>query len=232
MNDFLSTYWLDILGTITGLVYIYQEYKASISLWITGIIMPVIYMFVYFDAGLYADFGMQIYYVLAAVYGFVLWRWGDYLQPVVCNIKRTCRIDRSSKSRTTENGNAETVKDDTEVLISHFPKRYILRSTLVFFVLWLTIYEILIHYTNSTVPVLDSFGNSLSFIGLWALSHKYIEQWWIWIIVDVELAALYVYKNLPFTAGLYAIYVIIAVAGFYKWKRMMKEQAKEQNNKN
>ena len=52
--------WLDIAGTIIGLVYIYQEYKASIWLWVTGLIMPMVYMFVYYEAGLYADFGMQV----------------------------------------------------------------------------------------------------------------------------------------------------------------------------
>ena len=51
---------LDMLGCIVGLIYIYQEYKASIWLWLTGIIMPVIYMFVYYDAALYEDLGMKI----------------------------------------------------------------------------------------------------------------------------------------------------------------------------
>ena len=64
--------WLDIAGTIIGLVYIYQEYKASIWLWVTGLIMPMVYMFVYYEAGLYADFGMQVYYVLAAIYGLLV----------------------------------------------------------------------------------------------------------------------------------------------------------------
>jgi len=69
------------------------------------------------------------------------------------------------------------------------------------------------------VPVLDSFGNALSFIGLWWLARKYVEQWLLWIVIDAELSALYVYKGLPFTAGLYALYVAIAVAGYFKWKK-------------
>ena len=171
---------LDMLGCLVGLIYIYQEYKASIWLWLTGIIMPVIYMFVYYEAGLYADFGMQIYYTLAAIYGFLYWRFG--------------------RKKGTE-----------EIPITHFPRRLILPSFLVFL--------LLIRFTNSTVPVLDSFGNALSFIGLWALAKKYIEQWWIWIVVDIELAALYLYKGIPFTAALYALYAVIAVAGYFKWKR-------------
>jgi len=92
----------------------------------------------------------------------------------------------------------------------------------VFFVAWAVIYWILIRFTNSNIPVLDSFGNALSFIGLWALARKYLEQWIIWIVVDGVLAGLYIYKGIPFKASLYALYVVIAVMGYFKWLRMMK----------
>ena len=195
MNDFFATYWLDILGTVIGLVYIYQEYKASIYLWITGIVMPVVYMFVYIDAGLYADFGMQVYYALAAAWGFAVWRWGK--------------------------------KDETQdsvICITHFPLRLLLPAAMMFLLLWALIYWVLVNYTDSTVPVLDSWGNALSVIGLWALARKYLEQWWIWIAVDAELAVLYVYKDLPFTASLYALYTVIAIAGYFKWRKMLQSE--------
>ncbi|MDD7334911.1 MAG: nicotinamide riboside transporter PnuC [Prevotella sp.] len=200
MQQFLSDHWLDILGTITGLVYIYQEYKASIYLWLTGIIMPVIYIFVYLDAHLYADFGMQVYYVLAAVYGFLTWQWNKFMK-------------KGDGSRHTE-----------ELPITHMPLRAVIPAVAVFLVMWVGIYYILILFTNSTVPVLDSFGNALSIIGLWALARKYVEQWLIWIVADIELSALYVYKDIPFTAMLYALYVVIAVAGYRKWIQIMKKE--------
>ncbi len=200
MQQFLSDHWLDILGTITGLVYIYQEYKASIYLWLTGIIMPVIYIFVYLDAHLYADFGMQVYYVLAAVYGFLTWQWNKFMK-------------KGDGSRHTE-----------ELPITHMPLRAVIPAVAVFLVMWVGIYYILILFTNSTVPVLDSFGNALSIIGLWALARKYVEQWLIWIVADIELSALYVYKDIPFTAMLYALYVVIAVAGYRKWLQIMKKE--------
>ena len=74
MEEFVNT--LDITATIVGLVYIWLEYKASIYLWIVGIIMPLIDIFLYYEAGLYADFGMAIYYALAATYGYVVWKFG------------------------------------------------------------------------------------------------------------------------------------------------------------
>lgn len=204
MDSFFSTYWLDILGTMIGFVYIYQEYKAQIGLWITGIIMPVVYMFVYINAGLYADFAMQVYYAVAAIYGFIEW----YL--------------RKTPEAIEEGGEVTTI--EKELPITHYPKRTLYYSLLTFLVMWGVIYLLLIKFTNSTVPVADSFGNALSFIGLWALSRKYIEQWWIWMVVDTELSILYFYKGIPFTSGLYAAYVVICFFGYIKWKKMMQEQ--------
>lgn len=182
---------LDVVGTIIGLVYIYQEYKASIWLWFTSIVMPAVYTFVYYEAKLYADFAMQIYYIIVSIYGFLYWQFG----------KRQ--------------------KDDKELPITRFPKRKIIPTMVLFLALWGAVYYILITFTNSNVPVLDSFGNSLSIIGLWALAKKYLEQWWIWFVADIELSALYFYKSIPFTAALYALYALIAIAGYFKWKRMM-----------
>lgn len=74
LHSFFTDYQkLEILGAVVGLIYIYQEYKASIWLWVTGIVMPAIYLFVYYEAQLYADFGMQIYYIIAGIYGFLYW---------------------------------------------------------------------------------------------------------------------------------------------------------------
>jgi len=67
---------LELIGTLVGLAYLWLEYKASIYLWIASIIMPAIYIFVYYEAGLYADFGINIYYLGAAVYGWWVWKYG------------------------------------------------------------------------------------------------------------------------------------------------------------
>ena len=200
-NDFLLV--LDITATIVGLVYIWLEYRASIYLWIAGIIMPAIDIFLYYEAGLYADFGMAIYYTLAALYGYAVWKWGK------------------------KRGTAA----DEQLPITRFPRRKVLPVALLFAVAWAAIYEILIHFTNSDVPITDSFANALSFVGLWALARKYLEQWMVWIVVDVVLSVLYIYKGIPFKASLYALYVVIAVAGYFKWKKMMIVQPSERYGK-
>ena len=65
---------LQIVGVALGLLYLWLEYRADIRLWIVGLIMPVVHGALYFKAGLYADCSMQVYYVLAGLYGLAVWR--------------------------------------------------------------------------------------------------------------------------------------------------------------
>ena len=60
-------------------------------MWVTGIIMPAISVFVYYDAGLYADFGINIYYCIAAIYGFLVWQFGKKKTEKTLPVTRTPR---------------------------------------------------------------------------------------------------------------------------------------------
>lgn len=186
--------WLDILTTVLGLIYIYLEYRASIWLWLVGVVMPALDVYLYWGHGLYGDAGMAVYYTLAAVYGFCAWRFGKKRHPHA----------------------------DEEMPITHMPRQLYAGACLFFAAAWVVIYYILIRFTNSDVPLLDSFTNALSFVGLWALARKYVEQWVFWIVVDIISTYLYIYKGIPFKAALYGLYTIIAVMGYYKWKSMIK----------
>jgi nicotinamide mononucleotide transporter len=189
----MSLDWLDIITTILGLLYIWLEYRAHIALWVVGIVMPALDVYLYYSHGLYGDAGMAVYYTLAAVYGLCIWKF------------------------------KKTKHKQLDLPIIRMPRRQYLPVVLFFFAAWGAIYYILIRWTNSTVPVLDSFTNALSFVGLWALARKYLEQWFFWMVVDVVCCVLYVQKGIPFKAGLYGLYVIIAVMGYLKWKQMMQE---------
>ena len=76
MLEYLSAHWLDITTTILGIIYLVLEYKASIALWIVGIIMPALDVWLYWTHGLYGDAGMAVYYTLAALYGYAVWKFG------------------------------------------------------------------------------------------------------------------------------------------------------------
>ena len=72
MTAYLSLHWLDILTTLLGLTYIVLEYRASIFLWLVGIVMPLLDIWLYFSHGLYGDAAMAVYYTGAALYGLSL----------------------------------------------------------------------------------------------------------------------------------------------------------------
>lgn len=68
----------EIAGVIVGLIYLWLEYRASVWLWAASIVMPAIYIFIYAESGFYADMGINIYYLVASIYGWVAWlRRGD-----------------------------------------------------------------------------------------------------------------------------------------------------------
>ena len=185
---------LDLFTTLLGLLYIFLEYRASILLWFVGILMPLLDIWLYYSYGLYGDAALAVYYTLAHVYGIVTW---------LLYRKR----NQQSKSM-------------VEMPVTYMPRRQYLPVALVFLAAWGATSWILKEFTNSTVPVLDGFTNALSIIGMWALAKKYVQQWVFWIVVDVVSSYLYVIKGIPFKAGLYGLYVIIAFAGLRKWMKL------------
>lgn len=212
MIDFLFTHWLDIVTTILGLIYLVLEYRASIALWVVGIVMPAMDIYLYWSHGLYGDAGMAVYYTLAAIYGYAVWKFGA---------KWKAMIKRKGSDK--KEGASAVSSSSEELPVTFFPRRLILRTLGFFLLAWAATYYVLVAYTNSTVPLLDAFTNALSFVGLWALARKYVEQWLFWIAVDVVCCYLYVVKGIPFKAGLYGLYVVIAVMGYWKWKGLAKK---------
>ncbi len=233
MTEFLSTHWLDIVTTILGLIYLVLEYRASIALWVVGIVMPAMDIYLYWSHGLYGDAGMAVYYTLAAIYGYAVWKFGAKWKRM---LKRKASgaagsdkaLDTDGSDKAVDVAGSDKAVDaaggsSEELPIMFFPRRLILRTLGFFLLAWAATYYVLVAYTNSTVPLLDAFTNALSFVGLWALARKYVEQWLFWIAVDVVCCYLYVVKGIPFKAGLYGLYVVIAVMGYRKWKGLAKK---------
>ncbi len=182
---------LEIAGLLIGLLYLWWEYHANPRLWIASIVMPSISMWIYFRNGLYADFAINIYYFIMAIYGYVIWT------------RHSARPDKAA------------------LAISHIKMPQLLGCLLALAALWIAIAYGLT-YTNSTVIPYDSFTTAMSIVATWMLARKYIEQWIAWILVDMVCVGLYFYKGMYFYGPLYAIYTVVAVFGYLKWRKLMK----------
>lgn len=183
----------EIIGFIIGILYLWWEYHANPKVWLASVVMPAISMWIYYSKGLYADFAINIYYLLIAVYGF--WNW-----------------TRGAKK-----------KKSVGIKISRISLKVGLGCVFVGGLLWWVIWWFLVTFTDSNVPVADAFTTSFSIVGLWMMARKIAEQWLVWLIVDLVCTVLYYYKGIPFYSILYLIYSIIAVLGYRKWLKMIEK---------
>ena len=191
---------LEIVGAGVGLFYIWLEYKANVWLWLVGIVMPALYIYVYYKSGFYADMGINIYYLFAGIWGWAAW------------------LGKTSR-RQTETGR----EADGPLPVTRTPGRVWLPAMIVGGVFFVAIAWVLIEFTDSTVPFGDAFTTAFSIVGLWMLARKYAEQWLVWLVVDVVCCGLYLYKDLYFTGALYGLYSVIAVFGYIKWLKMIEK---------
>lgn len=167
------------------------EVRQNRLLWPLGIITSAAYIYIFFTGKFYADMGLQVYYVLISIYGWYFW----------------------------SRGGAKAEKGELPVV--RINRRQLLLLFLTFGLSWAAIYFVLYRYTDSTVPLGDSFTTALAIVATWMLTRKIIEQWFLWIIANVVSIGLYIYKGLYPTVILYAIYAGMAVYGYFEWKRSM-----------
>jgi len=190
--------WIEVFGAITGLIYIYFSIKENILLWPVGIISSIIYIYVFFVSKFYADMSLQFYYLFISVYGWYLW----------------------TKRKTNNNNNNNNNNNENEnIYIRKAPIKIYIYLAIITSLLFIGIGLLLDKATDSPLPYWDSLTTSLSIIATWMLAKKYIDQWIIWIIVDLISTILYIYKNLYPTAILFTVFTTMAFVGYIQWKK-------------
>jgi nicotinamide mononucleotide transporter len=79
------------------------------------------------------------------------------------------------------------------------------------------------HATDAALPYMDSFLSSSSLVAQWMMTKKKLENWLVWILVDVLYVGMFVFKGLHLTAGLYTVFLALAVKGYLDWRRSIHE---------
>lgn len=201
MTDFFTTWlWgnkIELLGAGLGLLYIFFSIRQHILTWPTGLLTSLLYSIVFFQSGFYADMGLQVYYVAISIYGWYYWLKG---------------------------GKKNSFNRQKQVPVKKIPKRILINSLLATVGIYVILLLVLLNFTDSTVPYMDSLTTALSITATWMLAKKYIEHWLIWIFVDLFSAGLYVYKELWPTVVLFVVYTLMAVLGFREWKKDLSQK--------
>ncbi|HTH78743.1 MAG TPA: nicotinamide riboside transporter PnuC [Ramlibacter sp.] len=76
-------------------------------------------------------------------------------------------------------------------------------------------------YTDTDVPWWDAFTTALSIVGTFLVARKFIENWIVWIVVNVVSVGLFAYKGLWLTLGLYVVFIVLSFVGWREWKRKL-----------
>ena len=193
INYFLQTSLLEWCGVFTGILCVYLAAKNIIWNWPIAIVSVIIYIFIFYEAKLYADTGLQVYFLVMNIYGWYYW-------------------------------NEERKSEAEPRPVSSIRPKEIFLSVLGVIVFTLTLGFYFHQKTDAAAPYLDSFCTAISLVAQVFLARKVIENWLMWIFVDLIYIGLYIYKGLYATSGMYALYIYIAVMGYLEWRKTYREQ--------
>ena len=201
--------FLQIFTLITGVLYIVLEIRQKNFMWVVGIATSLAAMWVFYQKGLYASFGLNTYYFITAFIG--LWQW---------------RRDKTALSSTSPVMSSEvgTPPSETIVLNRLSWKTAIISAiitavgipALMFLMRWLYDMGLL---AENPMSLLDSAVAVLSAVATWWLVKSYREQWWLWIAADTVSTVLCATQGLWWMTALYAAYAVSAIIGYIHWKR-------------
>ncbi|MFZ1801064.1 MAG: nicotinamide riboside transporter PnuC [Chitinophagaceae bacterium] len=108
--------------------------------------------------------------------------------------------------------------------ISWCSKFEYITGSILFVAGWAGIYFLLKNYTNSTVPILDSFVSSSAITAMWWMALRKIENWLAWIISDLVAIPLFFYKHLVLFALMFLLFLVLAIAGLMEWDKKFKAE--------
>jgi len=113
-----------------------------------------------------------------------------------------------------------TQRDGSALRVRRLTHRALLLCAIAMAAAWPLLGALLARITDSDVPWWDAFPTAGSLIGQWLLGRKYVENWPVWLIVNVVSVGLFAFKGLWLTVLLYAVFAVLSVAGWRAWQRL------------
>jgi len=178
---------IEIVAVLLGIANILLIIRRSVWNYPFGIAMVTLYFFIFRDAKLYSDAGLQIFFVVVNLYGW--WSW--------------------SRNKA-ETGEVVVQRLGTEGLLAWISGSAVATLGWGF---------IMSNHTDASYPFWDASVAMLSVAGQILMTRRYLENWYWWIAVNAISIPLYIVKNLQLTAGLYALFLILAAAGLLQWRK-------------
>jgi nicotinamide mononucleotide transporter len=188
---FISSPW-ELIGAASGLLCVWLIIRENIWNWPVGLAYALVSLLVFYNARLYSDLVLHVFYVFMNGYGWYYWLRGAGAR----GSEGRLVVARLSTRSTSLLGVATVIG--------------------IIAMGWLFDY-----YTDADLAYWDSTTTVMSFAAMWMAAHKYIENWLVWLVVDVLATGIYIFKGIWPYAVLYGLYIPMAVWGWMAWSRSM-----------
>ena len=186
--------FLEATAIIFGLMSVWFSKKNNIWVYPTGIVSTVIFVYLLYNWNLLGDMLINAYYFSMSIYGWYYWT------------RKSGSTDLNPISQMSQ---------------------WEFRRALALFVFALCF--VLVIYTlfdkwNNVIVYVDTLTTAIFFVGMWLMARRKIENWLFWIVGDLISIPLYYVKGYSLTSIQYLIFTIVAVAGYYAWKKELNER--------
>ena len=188
--------YVELIGTIFGLISVFFATKGNILTWPTGIVNELFLFILFFQVQLYADMMLQVYFFVITLFGWYNWR------------------------KKSQNSTITLLTLRAKVWIFSL----IVIGTLISGYLFSNIHLYLPQFfrIRATYPYVDSLVMILSIIATILLAQKKLETWYLWIFIDVICVFLFFKKGIVFLALEYFVFLGLASYGLLQWNKQLK----------
>ncbi|NOY50936.1 MAG: nicotinamide mononucleotide transporter [Chlorobi bacterium] len=224
LEPYLNASWLnvalEVLAAVFGVMSVFYARRENILVFPTGIVSTAIYVYLLSQWNLYGDLIINVYYTLMSVYGWYQW------QKVVGSNNGHISISRTG---TADKLKAFGIFLFTSVFVIAVYRHYnIMPNKLNFSESFNFAIEHLgsgkLSDFRAATPFLDTFTTGVFFAAMWLMANKKIENWTLWIAGNIVSIPLYFVKGYGFTGIQYSIFLVLAVLGYFEWKRLIEEK--------
>ena len=196
-----NTTWLEYIAVFTGIASVWFSRAENILVYPVGLINTIIYIYLSFQKHLIGEAGVNFYYTIVSIYGWILWAKRDKQQ------HHLVRITYSSRKEWAQ-----------EVLFfaTCYASIFLLLSFLKH------------QFYPGAIPWADAFASATAFTGMWLMARKKVESWYWWMATNISSIPLYFVKGLVFTSVYYLILLVFAFWGLAEWKKKASLGLKDQ----
>ena len=197
-----SVSYVELIAAFFGLLSIYLAAKQVIWTWPTGLINIVFSFIIFYQVQLYSDMFLQVFFLFTNIIGWIIW-------------KQKLREEKPVRALSTK----------TRLILSGL----ITVSTFVLGILVKNIHLFLPQFFNlpAAFPFIDTFIAVASITASILLAKRFIENWVIWIVVDITCVFVYASQNIVFISVEYFVFCLLAYFAFFSWLKSMKHETED-----